>query len=446
MSQHHLTRADLAGTFTPTGCERVGLELELGLVDPATGQAVPYPRSRAVLEALAEHHGGTRRFDGPHLTGVSLPDDASFSLEMGGSLEYSSAPHDRVTELTVAARRHLITAAALADERGVAVLAGGLLPFTPPGEIQWVPKPRVGIMREFFDALGERGVFGPRVMGLTLAEQVHVDYLDETDLGEKLRLLVAASPIIAALLVNSPIASGRPTGLLSTRMRLWEKVDHARCGVLPFVEDTNTTVADLIDWALTVPMIYRAHGDGHVAAPRDCFARLIDQGFGDGTWPGVADWHSHLDQTWPHVRVRATLETRAGDAPPWPHFPAVAAVWTGLVYGRRARSEALALLADLTVADLRRVTHDIAVKGLHASISGCLVGELAGELLRLARLGLAEQVAEGREGMEAPGWLDVLDEIVQTGVTFADRCLELWHRDRVGCPARYVAAFRIPPE
>src|SRR5690348_8537694 len=55
-----LTRDDLAGTFMarPGTRERVGIELECGLVEPATGRAARYPEARALLNAVRREFGG----------------------------------------------------------------------------------------------------------------------------------------------------------------------------------------------------------------------------------------------------------------------------------------------------------------------------------------------------------------------------------------------------
>ena len=51
-------------------------------------------------------------------------------------------------------------------------------------------------------------------MGLTLSTQVSLDYDSAEDFIEKARLHVLASPVVAALSVNSPIADGALCGVL----------------------------------------------------------------------------------------------------------------------------------------------------------------------------------------------------------------------------------------
>jgi glutamate--cysteine ligase len=282
-------------------------------------------------------------------------------------------------------------------------------------------------------------------MGITMAAQTHFDYVSAADLGEKLRLQVPASPVVAALFVNSPLEEGVRTDLQSRRLRWWENADPARCGVFPFPCDEGVGAEQMIDWALTVPMMYRPRpGGGHTAVVRRPFGELMTSGFGDGTWPTEQDWNCHLDQLWSQVRVRRTLETRSPDAPPWPYFTAAAALWTGLTYHAQTRRAAINLLSGLTPEQLSLATQDITVKGLAASIGGYPVAELAAELLRLSRTGLCAMVTEGREPPHVLSYLDPIDEIADTGVTFADTCLDRWTTELSYDPSRYVETYRVP--
>jgi glutamate--cysteine ligase len=443
-----LVRNDLVRVFEPRSgaVELVGLELEYGLVDPQTGRSVGYAEpagSRAVLEAVAAEFNATPIMDGPYLVGVRLPSGAEFTLEMGGALEYSSTPLVGLAEAVQIARSDVERAARVAEPLGVALLSGGMLPFTPMTDVPWIPKPRVQIMRDFFATLGEDGSWSDGVMGLTLSAQTSFDYLSQVDLIEKLRVMVAAAPIISALFVNSPLENGADTRVLSRRMQFWQKIDPSRCGVLSFALRDGATAMDIVDWALNLPMIYRAKGGRHVLAPRRTFAELMRDGFGDGTWPIYSDWVSHLSQVWPQVRVRGTLEMRGPDGVAWPHFPASAAIWVGLVYNADVRRAVLDCLANLTAEQLRSATVDIAIKGLAASVGPHLVQDLARELLRLARRGLTARVDSGHEPRHVLNFLDPLDEVAETGRTFADQCLGRWENDFDRKPAAYVRAYQV---
>ncbi|MBO3752073.1 hypothetical protein J5X84_38905 [Streptosporangiaceae bacterium NEAU-GS5] len=439
-----VTAAMLPGLFEPFSTEpgrdqRIGVEVEHGLVDPGTGQSVPYlgPRgARAVLMALHAHFGGELGFDGEHVVGVTLPTGATFSLETGCALEYASAPSSHLDEVVASTRAHLECASAIAGELGVAVLSGASIPFTPADRIPWLPKPRVQVMRDYFSNLGEAGAYGDAVMGITLSTQTSLDYTSEADMFRKLRMLVGAAPVAAALFVASPLEGGHESGWLSRRMEYWRRFDPRRCGVLDFALKDGASTADLIDWALDLPMIYREIDGRHVAAPAMPFRHAIAASFGDRTWPTSADWALHLNQVWPHVRARRTLEVRSLDGLPWPYFSAAPALWTGLAYDDDARGKATDLLSGFTADELDRAASDVAVRGLEASVSKTPVTVLVRELLRYARIGLATSPLQR--------FLDPLEEVLETGTTFAERILKNWHGPCRRRPDRYVDSYRIP--
>ncbi|MFB6894611.1 glutamate-cysteine ligase family protein [Kitasatospora sp. NPDC056327] len=444
-----LGRAELRAPFRPSadGVERIGLEVENGVLDPATGLAAPYGGARgieAVLRTALAEWGGEPLTDTGRLTGVDLPDGARLTLEHGGQLEYSSVPVAGLARAVTAARTMLERLAGLVDRFGWALLPGALLPFDRVEAMSWVPMVRGAVMREHFARIGPAGAGARRVMALSLSTQVHLDYLSGRDFTEKLRMLMAAAVPAAALFVNSPISGGRSNGLLSHRSHDWLRMDPARCGVMAPALRAGVGVEDVVDWALERPMIYRRLPDGgYRLAPERPFGALLREGFEDGSPPGYADWSSHLSQLWTAVRVRGTLELRAGDGPPYRHLAAVPALWTGLGYHRPSREAAWELLRRFTPAEHRAAAGALPAEGLRTVLGGEPVLGLAAELVRLARAGLRARVDAGLEPPEVLGYLDPLDEVLRTRKTFAEQCADRWEGDLRRDPRRYVAEYRV---
>jgi glutamate--cysteine ligase len=443
-----ISDSQLRETFVaPVGhTERIGIELEYGLVDRSSGLSRRYEGAhgtRALLGAVATELNGELIVVEDRPAGVALADGAEFTLETGGALEYASPPDGSLAAGVGTARERISHAAAIAEHFGMALLSGGLIPFTAESQIPWNPKSRVRTMLDYFAALGEPGMYAAPVMGLTLSAQTSLDYLSEHDLVEKLGVSVRIAPVLAALFANSPIANGIETGVLSQRLQFWRRFDPSRCGIPGFQSDPHVTVSDLVDWAAGLPMIYREHDGRHVPAPAGPFRHLLTAGFGDGTFPTRHDWELHLSQAWPHVRVRGTLELRAPDGPPWHAVAAPAAMCVGLAYHAPARRAVLDLLGEVTAAELDRATDDAAVKGLFGFLGPWPLHDLARELVRLARAGLAERVRAGIEPPGVVGYLDAVDEVVETSETFADRALHRWHGEFGHDIAKYVEAYRV---
>lgn len=447
--------ADLAKIFAGCGDGRelVGIEVECGLVDPLTGKSAPVrgeSGGEALLSKIAERLQIAAPANESHHLSVRLPDGGLISLEAGGAVEYSSAPGTTLSGVVEASRTILSLTAEIADSLGLALLPGGLLPFTQISEIPWIDKPRIQMLRNHFASLGEAGSLADEVMGLTLSTQVSLDYRSPDDLAKKLSVLVAASPILSALFVNSPIAEGLPSGVLSRRTQYWRRIDPQRCSFQDWALTTRSPIQEIVERMLELPMIYRRdHDRCRSDAPLETgtnrnFRELIDLGFEDGTSPDLEDWRLHLSQVWPQVRIREFLEMRAFDGPPWHAFAAVPAVWMGLIYNEDALRNSSALLQGFTAKELDETIKDVAVRGLNASLGKYRVHDLALELLDLARGGLAARVSAGLDSQEVMAYLAPVQEVADTGVTFAEVALERWTTEFDKRPDLWVDAFRIP--
>ncbi|MFJ2581140.1 glutamate-cysteine ligase family protein [Kitasatospora aureofaciens] len=444
-----LGRDELRSVFLPgrAGRELVGIEVECGLVDPATGLAARYfgPRGvLAVLEAVLDRWGGERQEDAGRLTGVTLPDGSQITLEHGGQIEYSATPAPGVGKAVDDTRAALERLAELVGRFGLALLPGGNLPFDRLEDVSWVPMTRGAIMRDYFARLGAGGRRALHVMAHSLSTQVTLDYVSAADFTEKLRMQMAAAPVVSALLVNSPLQGGRSDGLPSHRSWAWLEMDPRRNGVLPPALRPDVSIDDVVDWALGLPLIYYRTADGRYRpGPDRPFGDLMASGFEDGSTPNLAHWTGHLSQIWTNTRVRSTLELRAADGPPYSCIPAVPALWAGLSYHPESRIAAWELLGGYSLHDHRSTLAALPRLGLDTRLGNDPVRPLATELLRLARAGLAARIASGVEPPHVLGYLDPLDEIVATGRTFAEQALSRWQGDLRGDPAGYVAAYRV---
>lgn len=442
-----LERSDLVQWFFPESRNHslVGLEIECGLIRAHSGESVAYDEplgSKVLLEALLDLLGGSPMVEGPTLVGVTLPDDSTITLEMAGAVEYSSMPTESLTECLAAARNRLIEVAQIASGMQITVLTGGHLPFESPAGIKWVPKPRTRIMREHFRRLGEGGRFGDNVMGTTLSTQLSLDARSPQEYLAKFRAMVGASPFIAALLVNTPSLQPRHNKYLSNRMLYWRKIDPARCQALTGRLWGASDLEELVSGLASVPMIYRSRGNDFVAALDRSFEQLIEDGFGDGSFPRLSDWVAHLGQVWPSVRPRRTLETRLPDGQAWANFCALPALYVGLVEEPDVRNRVNALVSDMSLDVLDSTTVVAAERGWHGLTSRAQ--EVSLELLELASEGLAGRISRG---VESPALLESLDsvrEVAETGVTFAEQAIQMWESECSRDPAKYVERLAVP--
>lgn len=449
MESSPVTDDDLAVPFHPSGdfVERIGIEIECGVVRPDDGTAVPYSGSDGVnqimLDIVAATGGIPLSADG-HLYAVTYPDGTRLSLEAGGAIEYSSPPLATVTHVVREATDTLQRIAKIAANRNAAILCDALLPFNDLESSPWIPDRRVGLMREWCEERGAAGQASMAISVLATSTQVTFDYRDDQDFTAKTRMQMAVSPVAAALTVNSPLANCRPTGTLSRRMELLVAEDPERFGLPPFSMNPDISIDDFINWAKSRPMLYRKIHDRYERAPEVPFETAMRSGFPDGTYPSPADWASQLSQLWPFVRARRTLEVRLCDGPPFPHFGALAALWTGLTYHAPSRDAAWQLLGTGSAAEQLALIAEVARHGLDARKGEASVRDLAVEIVGLAETGLRARVRAGLEDELALELLAPLAEIARTGKTFAARKLDDWSAASGDRAARYVAANRVP--
>jgi glutamate--cysteine ligase len=424
----------------------VGVEIEMGVVDPLTGVSRPYDGERGVgnfLRLAAERWGGTPHYEKTNLIGFRRADGTDIGLESGCALEYASTAETDLVTLVEKVNRDLRDLAQIADSLDLAMLSGAILPFDSREDIKWAPKPRVPLMLDHFRREIGSTSQGPAAMAQIITVQTTLDFLDEEDLRRKHRMANVVSPLVAALFVNSPVQAGKLMDVSSRRMQIWTDVDSRRVGLFEHSIGPRCSIDDLISWAIQLPMIYRV-ADGHIqpAPPYASFESFLTKGFGDGTFPTLADWTAVLGTAWPYVRVRDTLELRIADGLFYQHWAAAPALWVGLAYDRRSCEEAWELSGGYSLKDYVAAVDDVAVHGLGASIDGQPIRAMCRELLSIARAGLSRRVSDGLESEAALGYLDPLADVINSGQTFADQLAGRWVNEFADAPGHYVETYR----
>jgi glutamate--cysteine ligase len=425
--------------------EKIGMEVELGVVDPNTGISLPYKGTngaRAILEVLMKTDNWTPVYEENLLLGVVRADGCQVTLEPGGQIEYSSPPAKDLVELVQKMRQVVLSIAEVARGLGSALIAGSMLPFDKPEDAKWAPKPRFQMTLDYLASLGIDSL-GWCTMARTLSTQVTFDYLSEDDMNRKVRVLVAAAPVSCALFANSPIEGGVLDGVLSHRGKYWLRFDPARCGCIPPALSGSMTFNDYIQWAMEIPMI--ASMVNGVCQPMygRPFSSVLNSGFDDGSQPTFDNWRAHFSSIYTDIRLRDTIEVRAMDGLAFEHIPSACAFWTGLAYHQPSIESLWKLLENRTLEDYQTAQAEVCVKGLKARYGEDSVQDLAIEMVKLAKLGLEARVNAQLEHPEVLSYLEPLEEVAFSGQTFAERLIEKWKGELQFSRDRYVEAYRI---
>lgn len=416
---------------------RVGTEHELIGVITAPGrigEPPPYdgPHGIGALFAAFAAGGGTPVVEDGHTIALTRG-DAQLTIEPGGQFELAARPVGDDRDLVTDLRDYVAELGAASRGLQLAWLACGLRPFGTRDAISWMPKQRYDVMRGYMPKVGTRGL---DMMARTATVQVNLDYADEADAAAKMRCLYGVTPMLTALWASSPIVDDKPSGFQSYRAWIWRDTDRARSGLLPLVFDRSDLFAAYTEWALDVPMYFIYRGGYHALARPLTFRAFMRDGW-NGEHATRADWALHLSTLFPEGRLKKFIEVRGCDCGSLEMILALAPFMRGLLYDTTARAAAIELTAKLTFAERQQLADDVPRLGLAARAGGHSVGELARQLVAIARDGLS------RVAPAAIPLVEPVEAIAMSGRTQSDRIVELWQR-HAGDRAALVRALAHP--
>jgi len=351
---------------------------------------------------------------------------ANVSLEPGGQFELSGAPLETMHDICSETGGHLQEVKIVADELGLGFLGLGFTPIWTRAQVPIMPKGRYGIMRAYMPKVGNLGL---DMMFRTCTVQANLDFGSEADMVAKFRTSLALQPIATALFANSPFTEGKPNGFLSARANVWTDTDPDRTGMLDFVFKDGFGYETYANYALDVPMYFVKRNDRYIDVSGQSF-----RAFMDGKLPGLPgerptfkDWADHTTTLFPEVRLKQYLEMRGADCGPLDRLTALPALWVGVLYDNAALEAAWDLCKHWTSDDRRQLRADAARTGLKGKVAGRTIQAVAQDLVAIAREGLKRR-GRRREGAgdERP-YLEPLAEIAESGITPAERLLDLYH-------------------
>jgi glutamate--cysteine ligase len=450
LDERPLERADLAAYLArgekPASAYRIGAEHEkfgfhrrdlspVAYAGPAGIHALLLGLKRFGWSDVSEtgHDGGET------LIGLERRNDEGFaeniSLEPGGQFELSGAPLRSIHDIRDETERHLSEVEEVGGALDIGFLGLGHSPIWTRAQTPVMPKGRYDIMRAYMPKVGGLGL---DMMLRTCTVQANLDFSSEADMVKKFRVSLALQPVVTALFANSPFVEGKPTGWLSTRARVWTDTDPDRTGLLDFVFQDGFGYETYVEYALDVPMYFIKRDGKYVDLSGRSFRRFLAGELSErpGERPQAKDWADHLTTLFPEVRLKSYLEMRGADCGSLEHLLALPAVWAGLLYDTTALDEAWALAQDWSSEQRHALRLDAARLGLKAQVNGRSLQAVAQDLLAIANGGLARRALLDASGRDESAYLVPMQAIAESGVTAAERLLELyhgaWHGDATG--------------
>lgn len=365
---------------------------------------------------------------------------ASISLEPGGQFELSGAPLKDIHDICNETGQHLMEVKQVADQLNLGFLGAGFDPLWRREDVPVMPKGRYGIMRAY---MPKKGSLGLDMMLRTCTIQANLDFDSEADMIMKFRTSLALQPIATALFACSPFTEGKPNGFLSARANVWTDTDPDRTGMLDFVFADGFGYERYADYALDTPMYFAKRGETYVDLSGQSFRKFMTEGLDalPGERATAKDWADHLTTLFPEVRLKQYLEMRGADGGPWSRICALPALWAGVLYDAPSLAAAWDLCKDWDIADHERLRRDVTRLGLKAEVAGRSVRDIAVDLVNIAKQGLKNRARFSGGMVDERGYLSELEDIADSGVTPADRLLELYHGEWKGDVSRIYRDF-----
>ncbi|HKT86174.1 MAG TPA: glutamate--cysteine ligase [Novosphingobium sp.] len=425
--------APMAAGEKPREAWRIGTEHEKFVYDKADAHAPSYDEPggiRDLLMALTEF-GWEPILEGGQVIAMK-GEDGTVSLEPAGQLELSGAPLETLHQTCAETGRHLAQVKAIGDRIGKGFLGLGMWPDKRREDLPVMPKGRYDIMLRHMPRVGSMGL---DMMLRTCTIQVNLDYSSEADMAKKFRTSLALQPLATALFANSPFTEGKPNGFLSYRSHIWSDTDPARTGMLPFVFDDGFGYERYVDYMLDVPMYFVFRDGRYIDAAGQSFRDFLKGKLAalPGELPRLSDWQDHLSTAFPEVRLKSFLEMRGADGGPWSRICALPAFWVGLLYDQAALDAAWDLVKAWDMEGRETLRNAVPKLALDAPIpGGGTLRDIAGEVLDIARSGLAARGRLNAGGDNETGYLEPLAEIVASGRVPAQRLLDLYHGEWEG--------------
>ena len=383
----------------------------------------------AILHYLSDAYDMTPIMENGMYVALKTNEGASISLEPGGQLELSGNIVKTLHHSCIETSKHLRQMLDVTAKLGLGMIGLGFHPTASKEQINWMPKGRYKIMKNYMPKVGNLGL---DMMLRTCTIQTNLDYQDEEDMRRKFKTSLALQPIATALFANSPIKDGRLTKIQSNRALVWTDTDPDRCGVPQCVFEPNFGYEQWIDYVLDVPM-YFIHRDGrYLDVAGKSFRKFMKPEYRDeffGHTASMPDFEDHITTIFPDVRLKGYLEMRGADGGPWSIICALPALWVGLLYDAEALQKAEAIANQFSHQDVVNARISAAKDGLKGQIGSQNIHQVAKQLIEIAEIGLKSRARMNKDGEDERTFLTPLKTIVNSGLTQADIVSELYHNE-----------------
>ena len=233
-----------------------GVEIEHLPVHNADDTAVSYYEPNGIetlLKRIAPYYDKNKEYwENGHLVGLGR-EGIAVSLEPGGQVECSLGILAKPSDLHALYRSFRREVDAALEDLDFRLVNYGYQPKSSYADVKVNPKDRYDAMTAY---LGRVGQFGPCMMRCSASTQVSIDFVDERDAIDKMRLGTVIGPILAWYFRNTPYFEGQENPWPLLRQRMWDFLDFQRTNVIPGLFDPRFGWEDYAVDVLSTPLMF----------------------------------------------------------------------------------------------------------------------------------------------------------------------------------------------
>lgn len=381
----------------------LGIEYEFFGLNKYTKKPLPF-MGEISIENLFEHiikktKNSKDRFepiyDNGHIVALSSK-KAIIALEPGGQLEIATLPKNNLSEAIE--NLNIITKeiSQFCKEKNIELLAMGFQPVAKLSEMATVKKSRYDIMWQYMQKLQGHGL---DMMKRSCAIQINIDYHDEKDMAEKLKVAFRLSPLLSALYSSSAFKEGKSLKNSSERLFVWKNTDDKRTGIPKIVFEENFGYQQWIDYALNVPMYFIRRNDRYYDVTGLSFLDFMKNGF-LGKKATIGDFVDHLTTIFTDVRLRPYIEIRSCDSLPLIYVNALSVFIWMIFYQKNIFLKTKNKLSSIKYEEIIYLRDSVIDLGLKAKYKNQTIAEILLELIDLCMLEVDEVYIEGRNYLQ----------------------------------------------
>ena len=400
---------------------KIGVEHERFLFEGQNKKRISYETLKKLFENLKKS-GWSNIFEKENIIGMQR-NKQQITTEPGLQCELSGAPLENVHQVCAESSNFLKEIQLASKGLDINTVSIGFDPFNNLSEVPQSPKQRYKIMTKEMPKGGSQSL---EMMYRTCGIQINYDYTSESNFEKIFKLGNYLTPLVIALYSNSPFESGKPTGYLSYRNKVWQKT--SRGGIMPIVFE-KINFEKYFDHVIDYPILFAIKDNKYIEPNGQTFKDFILGNFDNlKEEANLKDFETHLATIFTEVRLKQYIEVRSLDACDWECLCDGPAFFTGLFYN--SLDEAFEIVSKWKKENIMNAYLECPKKGLDTELEGKNLYEWGKIFLDLAKKGLIERNVINSKGNNETVYLKHVENVINNKKNRAQLLLEKYNKTK----------------